>query len=62
MPPVTPAEVRTASRAFCQAVSDLGPWTRPGDLSSVRLVTPAGILSGPHALETFEAIQRGWDL
>lgn len=55
---ITEAEVRTASRAFCKAVSDLGPWTRPGDLSSVRLVTPAGILS-PHALEMFEAIQRG---
>lgn len=56
---ISEAEVRTASRAFCKAVSDLGPWTRPGDLSSVRLVTPAGILSGPHALEMFETIQRG---
>ncbi len=59
MPGITPAEVRASSRAFCQAVSDLGPWTHPGDLSSVRLTTPAGTLSGPHALEVFEAIQRG---
>jgi hypothetical protein len=29
-----------------------------GDLSSVRLTTPAGTLRGDHALEIFEAIQR----
>lgn len=56
---ITEAEVAVASRRFCQAVADLGPCSYPGDLSSVRLVTPAGILSGPHALEIFEAVHQG---
>lgn len=59
---ITEAEVRTASRRFCRAVADLGPCSYPGDLSSVRLTTPAGVLSGPHALEIFEAVHRGRDL
>lgn len=44
----------TAAKVPAPALSRQGR----GDLSSVRLTTPAGTLRGAYALDVFEAIQR----